>query len=188
MRREEKEKEGTHLFLHRMWSPPWWLILSLVSRLPEKAESTNRSSSCRTGRPVMDNRSTRPLFVGPHEGREVELMRAGLKPASMFVEPTDSDVECFDEEEFDALVSEGKIVKSVTLETHDRHNMRRVIYALPHEEWRINALIFVITLYFSLTPGWHADIDRVIGLLLGYDRTDIEMYINWIAERHQLEL
>ena len=31
--------------------------------------------------------------VGPHEGRELELMLAGEKPLSMFVEPLDSTFE-----------------------------------------------------------------------------------------------
>lgn len=135
----------------------------------------------------MDNHSTRPPFVGPHEDREIELMRAGLKPASMFVEHVDSDIECFAEKEFDAQVSEGKLLKSVTFEIYGSHALRRVIYALPDEKWRTNALILVLTLYHSLTPGWRADLERVIGLLLGYERTDIEKYIGWIAERHGLD-
>ena len=42
-------------------------------------------------------------FVGPHEGRELELMMAGTKPLSAFLEVVSQDVECFPEENFDAL-------------------------------------------------------------------------------------
>jgi hypothetical protein len=62
-------------------------------------------------------------FVGPHEGREIELMLAGLKPVSMFVEPVDSDTECFPEEEFDKLVSEGRMVKQVAIEKSEAHGV-----------------------------------------------------------------
>ena len=34
-------------------------------------------------------------FVGPHEGRELELMMAGTKPLSAFLEVVSQDVECF---------------------------------------------------------------------------------------------
>lgn len=129
-----------------------------------------------------------PPYVGPHEGRELELMRAGSKPASMFLEPVDSDTEYFPEEEFDALVAEGKIVKYEALEEFPRHYvMRRVIYTLPGEEWRANALRFTLRLYQNSSPGWHPDLERMIGLLLGYERANIESFLARIAERHGLE-
>jgi hypothetical protein len=53
-------------------------------------------------------------FVGPHEGRELELMRSGLKPLSAFVEYVPRDCEVFPEGDFDALVSEGKLKKHVS--------------------------------------------------------------------------
>jgi hypothetical protein len=37
--------------------------------------------------------------------------------------------------------------------------------------------MLVQDLYHSLVPGWRADLDRVIGLLLGYDRDDIEHFL-----------
>jgi hypothetical protein len=109
-------------------------------------------------------------------------MLAGTKPLSMFVEPVDPDFEYFPEEKFDRLVSEGRLAKHVSFETV-RHpdgphtQVRRVLYALPGEEWRINTMLFVHELYFSLTPGWRPDLERLIGLLLGYEREEIEKFL-----------
>jgi hypothetical protein len=109
-------------------------------------------------------------------------MIAGTKPLSMFVEPIPPEFEYFPEADFDALVSEGRLIKSVSVEsiaTPDGKSgqVRRVLYALPEEEWRIKSLLLVQNLYISLTPGWRPDLDRVIGLLFGYERKDIESFL-----------
>lgn len=122
-------------------------------------------------------------FVGPHEGREFELMLSGDKPLSMFVETIPTEFEAFSEQDFDRLVSQGKLVKHVSIETPPAPGgktgkVRRVLYALPSEEWRIKALLLVQGLYVSLAPGWRPDLERLIGLLLGYSRVDIEKYLD----------
>ena len=129
---------------------------------------------------------TKQKFVGPHEGRELELMLSGKKPLSMFVEPVGTEFEYFPEKEFKSLVATGKIVKRVSVEPitgpqGKESQIRRVLYAPPQEAWRIDAVLLVQTLYDSLSPGWRPDLERVIGLLLGYDRADIERYIDLIA-------
>jgi hypothetical protein len=53
----------------------------------------------------------------------------------------------------------------------------------PGEEWRIKALLLVQDLYDSLVPGWRPDLERVIGLLLGYDRQDIERFVASLSTR-----
>jgi len=125
-----------------------------------------------------------PSFVGPHEGRELELMLAGTKPLCMFVEEVPCEVELFPEAEFDALVAEGRLLKNVSSNLvatpqGTKEPVRRVLYCLPHEEWRINAMMMILQLYHSLSPGWRPDLDRAIGLLLGYERADIERFLEW---------
>jgi hypothetical protein len=114
--------------------------------------------------------------IGPHEGRELDLMQAGLKPLSMFVD-TDP-AEFFPEIEFDRLVLAGMLVKRV----HDGPNQnavkhRRILYALAGQEWRIDAMLLVLSIHSS---GWHPDIERVVGTLLGYERADIEAFISQV--------
>jgi len=113
---------------------------------------------------------------------------AGTKPLSAFLEVVSQDVECFPEENFDALVAQGQLTKAVSITTKrvpdgTEHQLRRVLYALPGEEWRIKALLLVQGLYDSLAPGWRPDLERVIGLLLGYDRQDIERFIASLPTR-----
>jgi hypothetical protein len=138
---------------------------------------------------MLPSTSAKPEFVGPHEGRELELMIAGTKPLSMFVEPIPSELECFPEADFDALVSDGRLIKSVSVEsikTPDGKSgqVRRILYALPNEEWRIRSLLLVKNLYSSLAPGWRPDLDRVIGLLLGYERKDVESFLELHGLQH----
>ena len=61
------------------------------------------------------------------------------------------------------------------------------MYSLHNEEWRIDAFLLVQDLYYSLAPGWRPDLDRVIGLLLGYDRIDIEEFVARVSKRHVVE-
>jgi hypothetical protein len=103
----------------------------------------------------------------------------------MFVEDLDLDIEVFPEDEFDALVKAGRLRKSVTLESvrlpgGQTRKVRRVLYALPDEEWRIKALLLVLETYEASGPGWKPDLERVIGTLLGYERQDIEEFIKSI--------
>jgi hypothetical protein len=106
----------------------------------------------------------------------------------MFVEPLDSEFAYFPEEEFDSLVAEGKLVKRVSLEpivdpSGKDGQVRRVVYALPDEAWKIDAILLVQNLYGSLLPGWRPDLERMIGLLLGYERADIESYVGLMTKR-----
>jgi len=109
-------------------------------------------------------------------------MRSGLKPLSVFVEDLPRKLEIFPENDFDALVSEGKLKKHIITEqvtgpSGEDVSIRKVFYALPGEEWRIHSFLLVQSIYDSLVPGWRPDLDRVIGALLGYDRADIEKFV-----------
>jgi hypothetical protein len=120
--------------------------------------------------------------IGPHEGQELELMKAGTKPLSMFLEEVPSSEAYFPEDEFDRLVSEGKLMKRVSLEVFvgpdgRSKNFRRILYSLPSEKWRIEAILLVQKIYSSHS-GWRPDLDRVIGSLLGYDVEDIEYFVS----------
>jgi hypothetical protein len=119
--------------------------------------------------------------VGPHEGRELELMMAGLKPLSMFTSVVKMD-EWPDEGAFDERVAGGQLTKEVKTRTVTCRDgstalFRLIMYAIPGEEWRIKAMSLVQDLYLILVPGFREDLERVIGLLLGYEREDIEYFV-----------
>jgi hypothetical protein len=114
------------------------------------------------------------MSIGPHEGRELELMRVGQKPLSMFVD--EPGAKLFPETEFDSLVATGALTKRVQQE----NGGRRVLYALSGEEWRIEAMLLVLSMY---PPSWNPDLERVIGALLGYTRRDVEAFIETLPQQ-----
>jgi hypothetical protein len=103
-----------------------------------------------------------PNFCGPHEGRELELLASGIKPLAMFVEPLPAEPESFDEQKFDVLLNgrvlvKGARIESITTPDGDLGQVRRVLYALPSETWRIPAMLLVHDVYSSRGPGFSPD-------------------------------
>jgi hypothetical protein len=132
---------------------------------------------------------TTPPFVGPHDGRELELMLEGKKPLSMFSADDAVEYENYPDERFDTLTSEGRFVKEVrirklVLVNGEEMRARRTLYATASEAWRIPAMLMIQDIYATLTPGRRPDLERAIGWLLGYDRSDVELYVEWLAKRH----
>ncbi|MBR1210176.1 hypothetical protein [Bradyrhizobium sp. JYMT SZCCT0180] len=133
--------------------------------------------------------ATPPSFVGPHDGRELQLMLEGKKHLSMFLIEDDVEYEDYPDKRFDALTLEGRFVKDVRVERFplvDGAEMgtRRILYATAGEAWRIPAMLMIQDIYRTLVPGWRPDLERAIGWLLGYDRSDVELFVEWLARRH----
>ncbi|MBS0530656.1 MAG: hypothetical protein JSS22_14905, partial [Proteobacteria bacterium] len=131
-----------------------------------------------------DKGGVQPTFVGPHEGREFELMLAGKKHlSSFFLEEGLERDQVFPESQFDAAVAEGVFVKDVRIiETispdGDRQiAIRSTLYATTDEVWRIPAMRMIQDIYERMGPGWRPDLERAIGALLGYDNNDVELFI-----------
>ena len=127
-------------------------------------------------------------FIGPHEKRELELMTSGAKPLAMFVEPLPSNHEFFDEQAFDTLVEQIALVKQVRIESvitpeGASGQIRRVLYAQAAQAWRIPAMLLIQDAYSSLGVGVRPDFERIIGLLLGYERDDVEKYVAFLTQR-----
>src|SRR4051812_23004185 len=132
---------------------------------------------------------TTPPFVGPHEGRELELMLEGKKPLSMFSVDDAFEYENYPDKRFDELTSEGRFVKEVrtrklVLVNGAKMHQRQIFYPPVSEAWRIPAMLMIQDIYAPLTPGRRPDLERAIGWLLGYDRSDVELYVEWLAKRH----
>ena len=111
-----------------------------------------------------------------HTGEELELMKRGDKPLSMF--SISANVEdfrtFFPVEEFDDLTVKGFLVKrnhliEVTLPgLGDRkHQTRYIMYARYEESWRINAMILLLHTQIKV-PYFDEGLDRMMGSLLGY--------------------
>jgi hypothetical protein len=137
-----------------------------------------------------DGKYVKPAFLGPHEGRELELMLAGKKPLSYFFIEVGVVREVFPEHEFDFHVANGFLVKDVRVEQFispehgEETSARDILYATASEAWRILAMRMIQDIYRSMGAGWRPDLERVIGSLLGYDRNDVELFIERLARGH----
>ncbi|KAA3523468.1 hypothetical protein DXM29_20395 [Agrobacterium tumefaciens] len=118
-----------------------------------------------------------------HIGNELKLMREGKKPLSMFyyMELT-GDKDFVPLDDFKPYVEKGAIVMEefVLLNPHDpQHSITYVLYALPKETWRIPALKTALMAQRDNFRRPDEGIDRIIGMLLGYPKKDID---NWIKK------
>lgn len=121
--------------------------------------------------------------AGPHEGRELELMLAGQKPLAMFVEIVPYESGIIPDEEFAPHVAAGRIVMREIFKTDPRlpahardGRVRRVLYALPNEAWRIDAMLLLFDVY-EQQGGWDAGLERMTGKLLGYSDKSVEAFL-----------
>jgi hypothetical protein len=121
-----------------------------------------------------------------HTGRELAMMLAGTKPLAAFYEnyPRPHDVPVIPEKEFEPYVKSGRFVKREILEkpgpnspliNGQRIGLRRVIYATPAEQWRIDAYLNLWET--AKRTGWTEQLEREEGTLLGYEdwQNDVHM-------------
>ena len=117
-----------------------------------------------------------PEGIGPHKGRELELMLAGKKPLAMFYEAVVLPLSDFyPEEDFMVYVEAGKLIRRD--EIYQPHNhpiaVNYVYYALPSEDWRLDEIHRLQ--FSSVVEGkiWTEDNERELGRLLGYSEMEI---------------
>jgi hypothetical protein len=118
-------------------------------------------------------------------------MLAGKKHLSVFSFEEGIEREVFPESQFDFHVAKGLLVKDVRVEHFisvdgEEISMRSILYATASEAWRIPAMRMVEDVYRSMGPGWRPDLERVIGSLLGYDRGDVELFVERLAKRQRI--
>jgi hypothetical protein len=116
-------------------------------------------------------------------------MLEGSKPLACFSGPYPpaSDFEEIPERLFDPLVEQGRFVKReyVMLAGYGGPalqsaglRMRIVMYALPHEEWRIDAMTLLLD--SAAKCGWSEGFERMQGSLLGYKDSQNDVFIEKI--------
>jgi len=115
-------------------------------------------------------------------------MLTGKKFLCVFEEEVGIERETFPERQFDLHVAEGLFVKDIRVETwisrdNEEITSRSVLYATASEAWRIPAMRMIEGIYHSMGPGWRPDLERVKGSLLGYDRNDVELFIERLVKR-----
>lgn len=137
-------------------------------------------------KPAQNNAGNRPVVpdgIGPHEGRELDLLLAGEKPLAMFSDVLSSDY-VWPDERFAPFVSKGALVKRefITETADGRHKIRHLYFALPNEAWRIEAAHDLSCKHF---PVWCDEAEEVcanLGRLLGYREEDIQTFLAWAGK------
>ena len=121
-----------------------------------------------------------------HTGRELALMRAGAKPLAAFSDVNLSlhGLYVIPEREFEPHVAAGRIIerqhidppaKGAPVVRGQRIGMRRVLYALPGEQWRIDA--YLLLWKTAEKSGWNEGFERLEGALLGYEDWENDYHI-----------
>lgn len=127
-------------------------------------------------------------MIGPHQGQELELMLQGKKPCAVFSDiiPESGFIieEIIPEKAFAPYVKSGQIIRfEDNHNTHDGHIIKRVIFTLPNETWRADAILWAYNLrHLDINVPFDAD-DIIIGLLLDYETTDTEEFVQNIQKK-----
>ena len=114
--------------------------------------------------------TTLDRWRGPQEGKYLQLMLAGMKPASILNLPQDK-------ERFLPYIKSGKLIKAGTIRDDDW------IITLPGEEWRAKQLQkFMPKLKIAHSTNQPSSvigkIDAKIGMLLGIPKEAVKMFVN----------
>jgi len=137
-------------------------------------------------------RAWRPIDSLPykvHTNRELAMMLAGTKPLAAFVGefPANSRYEEIPERFFDPYVRSGRFVKRECIYPTscdgqaEPRKFRRVLYALPHEQWRIDA--YLLLHETAEKSGWSEGFERMEGTLLGYEDWQNDAYLEMSRQR-----
>lgn len=112
-----------------------------------------------------------PAGIGPHEGRELELLLNGAKPVARFrLDGLSEEYEAA----FSEAVARGDIVE-FDFPAAEPHLHRRY-YCRRGEEWRVKLMELIVQR--SLVGFTEEDMHRLDGTLLGYERADIDAFVN----------
>ena len=135
-----------------------------------------------------DHLSRDVLGCDIHTNRELGLMLRGEKPLAVFGDVYDCipDVVWRYLRHFDRHSDAGRFEKReyVAIGFDDARHRHVIMYALPHEAWRIDAMI---ELHWQL-GNWSVEAERMEGHLLGYSDWQNDAWISsqvrrgWLAE------
>lgn len=125
---------------------------------------------------MVDRASIHPS-LGPHEGKELELMLENKKELSLFY--TDSLIP----DDFIPYIKKGRFFCK-TFKHELFINNKKVdfeYYIISQKEKDPNVYRLAEILGKTLNSKFSPNLEREIGVLLGYDSVDIEYYINHIS-------
>ena len=123
-------------------------------------------------------------MIGPHEGKELELMLSGQKKFAVFYDLVKANYqtpeEIIPESLFSQHVANGTIVRLeqsfVSRKSGDK--TRYVCFALPGQEWRALTYLWIKEETLSGVRSLDRADEAIMGRLLGYSEKDISSFLN----------
>ena len=128
-------------------------------------------------------------MIGPHQGKELELMLAGKKHLAVFGDSVPADdiilEEIIPEKAFAPYVSRGEIIRisEEYLHPKDKIRIRQVCFASPGNEWRAQAYLWIHKESREGRLPYDDTHEYFVGRLLGYDEADIQHFTENMRKR-----
>lgn len=122
-------------------------------------------------------------MIGPHEGKELELMLAGEKHFALFydvlTQPFINNEEIIPEDKFAPYVIQNILLRHQRDFVYKKDNMtlRYVCFTALQEDWRAQAFFWAHENAISGKKRFDIHYEYFVGRLLGYDDKDIEEYV-----------
>lgn len=123
-------------------------------------------------------------MIGPHEGKELELMLSGQKKLALFhdalLEGQLIPEEIIPDQAFAPYVSRGDILRfQIDINIAGKNEtIRYVLFSLPDEDWRAKTVLWMKRQTLIDHKPSHPHDDVIIGRLLGYKDNDIQDYVD----------
>jgi len=127
-------------------------------------------------------------MIGPHQGKELELMLAGRKHLAIFceaiVEGKYIPEEIIPEKAFAPYVAKGALCRFSRdfLSPKLPYPARYVCFTTPRNEWRAEAFLEMHNECISGKRPFDDAHEFFVGRLLGYEDADIQHFINHFKE------
>lgn len=123
-------------------------------------------------------------MIGPHQGKELELMLTGEKKLAVFHDSMPDDGASIPEEiipdkafaphvQCNAL----KRFEKTIINKKNNDAIKFVCFTLPEEEWRAEFFLWLEEQVFSQELDYNISQDEIIGKLLGYSEIDIKDFV-----------
>ena len=123
-------------------------------------------------------------MIGPHQGKELELMLAGKKHLAIFhdviIEGQDISEEIIPELAFKPYVDRSIIKRFSREEISAKfdHKTRYVFFTMPGHEWRVDAFLWFHDECLAGRRPFDEAYEYFVGRLLDYDEHDIQDFLN----------
>jgi hypothetical protein len=124
---------------------------------------------------------TLECMIGPHQGKELELMLAGEKHLAAFTDAVPEDgiisEKIIPEKAFAPYVTAGKIIRICKEYNSPPHKIRSVFFTTPGNEWRAYAYFWLCQEASSKRRPFDDAHEFMIGRLLDYSEEDIQDFV-----------